>query len=313
MGHHPAMLKFVNCCLCSSAEQKPYLTVEGWTLVRCPQCGLIYLNPRPPADRLENTYTSDYFNKIISSDPIVLPTDQSKIKQYVGSQAPRIWQVSRYAVPPGRLLDIGCGPGYFLARARQEGWDAQGLDVSEWAANYAKEHFGIDVRVGTPDRIIALWQNEFDVITMFHVLEHLSNPLASLMEIKQSLRHQGILIIIVPNIGSFEARHAGQSWEGLRLPYHLYHFTPKTLNHMLNKAGFDVLRIYEEPSQLVANWIKRLIKIYHPPETRVRQDGMDPSSLYDPKITVVSKVYAATLGRLFAGRTLGAIARKAES
>jgi len=302
----------VSCNLCSSNETETYLRVKEWTLVRCRQCGLICLNPRPSTCELPELYTSEYFTQVISSDSIDLPTDERGIEARIWSQALRVRRVGQYASPPGRLLDIGCGPGYFLACAAREGWDVQGIDISRWAVDYAKEHLGLDVQVGTPDRIDELWHNDFDVITLFHLLEHLPDPLETLQAIKGALRDKGIIVITVPNMGGFEARYYGKSWRGLSIPYHLYHFTPVTITQMLGKAGFNVLTVRKQPSQLVANWIKKLIGRRSRPESEEDGNETDGAAPSAPQISTISKIYATTVGRIFTGRGMTVVARKVE-
>lgn len=303
-----SILETVNCNLCSSDYSQVYLEVGQWLLVRCRECGLIYLNPRPSVHELPELYSSEYFTEVISSDFTHLPTSEREIETLVRSQSLRVQRLGQHASPPGRLLDVGCGPGFFLACASRQGWDVQGIDISQWAADYAEEYLGLEVQVKAPAQIGDLWHNAFDAITMFHLLEHLPDPLEALQAIREALRENGVLIIVVPNISGFEARYYDRDWRGLSIPYHLYHFTPDTATQMLGKAGLEVLTVHKHPSQLVADWIKRLIG-----RSSLKNGGekeMGDATSYVPRVSCVSKIYAATLGRIFTGRGMTVVARK---
>lgn len=304
-------LESVTCNLCSSDDAEVYLQAKGWTLVRCNHCGLVYVNPRPFPDELPELYDSVYFNETISSDTSDLPTDKSEIETRIISQTLRVQQVKQYAHPPGRLLDVGCGPGFFLACAAREGWNVYGLDISQWAVDYAQKYLSLEVQQGKITQATTLYAHRFDVITMFHLLEHLPNPLEALRAIKQALREEGIIVVTVPNIGGFEARYYGKEWRGLSIPYHLYHFTPDTIAQMLSKAGFQVLALHVQPSPLVADWIKKLMRMRLFPESNKRKENKIGNAVPSvPQISAFHKVYATTLGRVFSGRSMTVVARK---
>jgi SAM-dependent methyltransferase len=139
-------------------------------------------------------------------------------------------------------LDVGANDGFFLHLARQSGWDVQGVEIAESAAAYAREVFDLDVFVGQlteanfPDQA-------FDVVTFWHVLEHVHDPLGHLQETYRILKPGGLLIVEVPNISSWQARLFGARWRALDTPRHLYHFSPDSLKAMLQKAGFMCFRV----------------------------------------------------------------------
>lgn len=141
----------------------------------------------------------------------------------------------------GRILDIGCGRGIMLYLLKKRGWDVHGVQISRPAADYAKTKLGLNIFVGN---IIDsdYPPNFFDVITLIHVLEHLPNPDECLSYCYKLLRREGTLIIEVPNIGSFPARIFQDKWFALDLPNHIYHFTQLTMEKMLIKNGFKVIR-----------------------------------------------------------------------
>lgn len=141
----------------------------------------------------------------------------------------------------GTILEVGCATGFFLAYARNVGWEVWGIETSEYAARYARESLGLKVLTGTVSTV-NLPERYFDVIMMSHVLEHFPDPLNALRQMRSWLKHDGILVIRVPDIGSLDAIVYGRNWEGWRIPYHLYHFSPRSLRAMLRRAGFRVLK-----------------------------------------------------------------------
>jgi SAM-dependent methyltransferase len=144
-------------------------------------------------------------------------------------------------LPPGRLLDVGSGKGAFLAAARDAGWDVLGVEFAAEAAEAARATFGIDVIVG--DFLAIRPLGTFDVVTMWHVLEHVRDPMGALVHAADSLKPDGRLVVSVPNIESLQARLGGEDWFHLDLPRHLFHFTPRSLATLVEGAGFRVERI----------------------------------------------------------------------
>jgi SAM-dependent methyltransferase len=136
----------------------------------------------------------------------------------------------------GRLLDFGCGGGVFLERMHLQGWRVTGLDVSGAAVTRIQRDLALPAYVGTLPHP-ALPPAGFDVITMWHSLEHVHAPLAVLREARRLLAPGGRLLIAVPNIDSLPFRWFGRSWFALDLPRHLTHFSPRTLRLMLERAG----------------------------------------------------------------------------
>lgn len=301
-------IEFVSCNLCGQRDTIRHLHTSDWTLVRCCHCGLIYTNPRPSTEKLSELYTREYFGRFVSDNPSGFPTDQEEMEACVSTQTLRVMQIGQCVSGPGRLLDVGCGPGFFMARAAREGWSVQGIDVSAEAANYGEEYLGLKIRVGTPENVGDLWCNRFHVITMFHLLEHLPDPVAALCAVGNALRKKGTLVVTVPNIGSSEARYFGADWKGLDLPYHLYHFDPRSLSQILEKAGFEVLSVHRQASQLVADWVKHLLLRRQPSKQAKSPNRGGPAS--NPRISTASRLYRATVGRIITGRGMTVMARK---
>jgi 2-polyprenyl-3-methyl-5-hydroxy-6-metoxy-1,4-benzoquinol methylase len=142
---------------------------------------------------------------------------------------------------PGRLLDVGAGPGFMVSAARARGWDAIGLDLNEWAARYAREELGVEVRVSALDDA-HLPTGSFDAVTMMDLLEHVPNPGALVAEAARVTRPGGMLAVLTPDAGSPLSRALGRRWpELVRVPEHLVLVSARGLKALLEHHGYEVI------------------------------------------------------------------------
>jgi SAM-dependent methyltransferase len=140
-----------------------------------------------------------------------------------------------------KLLDIGCGRGLMLKTAQQAGWEVHGTEVNDDAAYHAREILGLNVRSGELEEA-GFKKGMFDVITAWHVLEHLKDPQSTLAACRALLADEGVLVIEVPNLSSLQARLSGRHWFHLDVPFHLHHFTRHSIERVLENAGFIVVK-----------------------------------------------------------------------
>jgi len=241
------------CILCQTSERDHLIEKEGWTVYRCPTCGLGFLDPRPSESEIEGLYRSDYFSEQYDGG---IDPDSPQYKKRMSGEQHRtkfIKSVKR----TGHLLDIGCGYGYFLDAARREGYKVHGLDVSEWAARYAVKKLGLSMTIGKIGDVHFPSQN-FDIITMWHSLEHTPNPHMALQRAKSWLKQDGILVIDVPNYNGTDARYKWEDWVGWQLPYHYWHFTFSSLKQLLSHHGFIVIKHKDYHSEVVKENLKRI-------------------------------------------------------
>jgi ubiquinone/menaquinone biosynthesis C-methylase UbiE len=200
-------------------------------VVVCDACGLRYTRPLPTPGELATLYGEEYY---VNNKPRLASADFVRVLFERSVQ----WQHRRALLKrrPGRVLDVGCGNGEFLATLGARGWEVYGTEFSEAGCALARSK-RITVHQGTlpsarfPDRF-------FDVVTLWHVLEHLPEPPVELAEIGRVLRDDGLLVVEVPNSDSLTFRLCGRRWYHLDLPRHLQHFTPTTLQRLLGQAGF---------------------------------------------------------------------------
>jgi SAM-dependent methyltransferase len=237
-----------------------------------------YLNPRPTAGCIGHFYPADYecyavpqptrhgpsawrraLEQLVLSHRYEYPPAPTALGRMIATLAAPFCSPSRdsfTAIPyvgAGKLLDVGCGSGWYAHRMRARGWDVTGLDFSPHAAARVRDHFHIPVHVGTlphPD----VKPESFDAITMGAMLEHVHDPHLVIATAAEALRPGGLLAICVPNLASWQVRHFGVDCWSLELPRHLLHFTPATLRQLVERHGLAVreLRIIGRK-----NWMHR--------------------------------------------------------
>jgi ubiquinone/menaquinone biosynthesis C-methylase UbiE len=238
-------METVACNLCGNTTAAAYyhltdllLEREQITtqLVQCTQCGLIYQNPRPTLDEMGQHYPQEYESYAATSanKPSWLMR-----KAFAVGVDKRCRTITRYQTG-GKLLDVGCAAGNFLhGMQRYPQWELYGLEINEYAAQTARDEYGLNVTTGTIESA-AFPDNFFDAITLWDVLEHLHDPLASLNEIRRILKPGGMLVMRMPNGESWDARLFGPYWAGLDAPRHLYVFDRATLSALLKKADLPI-------------------------------------------------------------------------
>jgi 2-polyprenyl-3-methyl-5-hydroxy-6-metoxy-1,4-benzoquinol methylase len=224
------------CILCGSLERSPLYSNDKWQIYKCENCTLGILDPRPSKDELDNLYASNYFQTHYNS-PLSLSSPEMKKRLMQEDHRLRFFRKFKHG---GKVLDIGCGRGYFLLACRKAGYEVEGVDISATAASYVEGELKIPVRVGEFDKI-DFESVSYDVITMWHSLEHTTNPNKYLIRAGKLLKDDGVLIVDVPNYAGHDAKMNWQNWPNWDLPYHIYHFTKDSLTCLLRKHGFAVI------------------------------------------------------------------------
>ena len=231
-----------------------------YTVARCRKCGFLYQKPRVDDAHLADCYPDHYPRHQEPSPRIPFKGSAGRVKAvrwalarglgyatfhdatagwWTRLRARRVLRRIRWDCPPwrgqGRYLDVGCGSGGALGVAGALGWEVTGVEVDEAAAEKARR-FTSEIHVG--DVLSAPFAaGRFDVVTAFHVLEHVPDPVAVLRRMLRWLAPGGLLIVEVPNAGGLGAAIFGKAWSGLELPRHLSHFSPETLTRAVELAG----------------------------------------------------------------------------
>lgn len=222
-------------------------TREFFQMIRCPSCTARYLHPFPSPDDLARFYPPGYWWEPAATGTSAPARALHRLAAWyrnfvLGDHVRFVKQRLRLTPRPSRplrLLDIGCGAGAFLNQCQRAGFAVHGLDASAQAARYAAQAYGVEVMVSAIDAPSAP-AARYDAITMFHVLEHLCDPVAALRTAGQWLVPGGDLIVQVPNGDSLQARWLKTRWYGLDPPRHLINFNLRALRIALARAGFHV-------------------------------------------------------------------------
>jgi 2-polyprenyl-3-methyl-5-hydroxy-6-metoxy-1,4-benzoquinol methylase len=224
--------------------ETPRLTFK---MIKCSNCGLIYLNPRPNKEFVKYYYPDNFYNfrkeageilsKVVKVSRLYL--DRWNRKKIIE----KVKIVERWS-PVGKLLDVGCAAGEFLNYMKKRNWDVNGVEISPDMCRYAEDRYKIDCFNGDLLEMIVN-QGEFDVITFWASLEHLYDPLGTLRKANKILRPGGKIVVLVPNAESLEDKwFRNVDRNPIDVPRHLYHFSPSTLERLFDAAGFKIVRIY---------------------------------------------------------------------
>lgn len=237
--------EFIRCNLCGSGSTAKYMSIDGFKIVKCKNCSLIYVNPRLKPKSLHKIYDRKYYkNSAFKGDKSALYGYDEYLKEkdlIVATFKKRLEQIEKFS-KPGKLLDIGCAFGFFLELAKKHKWLAQGIEISQAGYNYAKNNLKLNV-TNKPLEEANFKSSSFDVVTIFDVIEHIPNPQKTVKEIRRILKPNGLIVVTTPDIGSLAAKILGKNWEEVkRVREHIYFFSRNTLRKMLEANGFKILR-----------------------------------------------------------------------
>lgn len=243
-------VEYIVCPLCSSKAQKRLHQEGDYRMVRCLRCGLVYQNPRPSQQELLQAYQT------------YLPEGEEAIEAWGKMIAPVLKRgadlIERH-IPPGRLLDVGSGYGFFLALMQSRGWEVQGLEVSPTGAEYGRKRWGLPI-LSQPWEQASFPEGAFDVVTAFYVIEHLPDPLAFLREVHRIVRPGGMILLRYPHTTPIKAilsliRIKNRLYH---LPFHLSDFSPSTMRRALGETGFIMIKTviggFTAPADSAGKW-----------------------------------------------------------
>jgi 2-polyprenyl-3-methyl-5-hydroxy-6-metoxy-1,4-benzoquinol methylase len=294
----------IKCDLCGSDEfsllfnGSDYLSFSPlvFELKKCKKCGLVNLNPRP-----ENiTYFYEDYRKGPSGNDIfdfLAPNRIKKIEKFKNQ---------------GVILDIGCGQGGFLSAMKKNGWETYGVELNKEACNFARYTYGLE-NINNNDLLSTDFpDNFFDVVTLWHVFEHLRKPQDTLKKIYKILKVDGLLIIESPNFNSLQSRVFKDRWFNLDLPRHLYQFSPAILKQYFNKTNFTIIKrdYFVNPLINLVSLKKSLLRstgVLRAPNSDQAVESSSTSYLHRYRLSRKIFSFALNIGCLLISTTLNLI------
>jgi 2-polyprenyl-3-methyl-5-hydroxy-6-metoxy-1,4-benzoquinol methylase len=235
-GEHGLRTEQISCPICRRSTNEARLWKKNnFHYVRCLNCGLIYINPQYSDKAVADIYSNVLYDQKSERLDLILPT----LHKYKGRLLKKFERFRR----THHLLDVGCFKGFFLYSASRRGWKTFGTEVSVPATGFASRELGLQVDLGDLLHLPHLRQFDFDVVTLFDVIEHLSRPYLYLQRAHELLRPGGLLYMETPNFHALPRFVLGKRWTIFN-SLHRYYFTPGTMKRILQMIGFENIRIH---------------------------------------------------------------------
>lgn len=254
------MQEIKSCPVCEGSELSQHLSCKDYTvshetfnLLKCKDCELLITSPRPETDKLGEYYKSEDYISHTSNANSLIDKVYLIARKYTLNKKLKL--ISRY-YKPGKLLDYGCGTGEFINHCKSNGWDITGVEPSDTAR--AKATALTQTAIKTTADELGNWK--FDVISLWHVLEHIPALDETITNLLEHLNSNGTLFIAVPNYKSYDAQHYKNIWAGYDVPRHLWHFSPETLKKLLSKRSLTLKEIV--PMKLDSFYVSMLSEKY---------------------------------------------------
>jgi 2-polyprenyl-3-methyl-5-hydroxy-6-metoxy-1,4-benzoquinol methylase len=235
------MIKKNECLLCKFEDYKVIKAINEYNFKECRQCGLIYIDPQPDEETIKKLYPEKYFHSqhpqgyhdIIARKDDVINYRLKAIMDLINNLSPN----------KGRLLEVGCALGYFLKLAQNTGWEAQGVELSPWAAQYAREKTNVKVLTGKLEDV-NFQDAYFDAIVMIELIEHTQAPDVFLKEVYRILKPDGIILITTPNSKSIHGKIWSRKFQEIFLILeHLFLFSIPTIKRILELTNFKLIHL----------------------------------------------------------------------
>ena len=232
-----------------------FLSGEEFNIVKCDSCGFKFTNPIPNEIQLAKYYDSSEYISHSNVKAGIINNIYQIVREFTIGKKVKL--VKRY-IKTGQALDIGCGTGEFLYALSKQNFQTTGIEPNDLARKYAIENYNLNVY--TESELVKLESKKYNVISLWHVLEHVYDLNERIKQIKTLLAKDGILIVALPNSDSWDAKHYNKFWAAYDCPRHLYHFNQKSVIDIFSKYGFDVIKI--KPMIFDAFYISMLSEKY---------------------------------------------------
>lgn len=233
-----------NCPVCAShnfeeevVAKDHTVSQEKFRIVKCQNCGFLFTNPRPSEKAIAKYYDSDaYISHSNTKKGVINKIYHIVRKRALKSKLKLINSLSER----GKILDAGCAIGAFLEVCQKDTWQVAGIEPDTSARKIAQNTLNINIYESILEADFA--DNEFQMITLWHVLEHIHQLDASIEKLKKWLAPKASLLIAVPNANAHEKNKFGAFWAAYDVPRHLYHFTPETFEKLMQKHNLKVVK-----------------------------------------------------------------------
>lgn len=240
-----------NCPICDSDQigdikkiKDHSHTNESFPLVKCGACDFHFTQDIPTPETIGPYYKSENYVSHSDTQKGLFFKVYHSVRNYMLKKKKTLVETAA-GKKSGHLLDIGTGTGYFPNTMIQGGWTADGIEQDPDTRAYAGKKFNFSVH--DTEQLYKFEDNSFDAVTMWHVLEHVHDLNEYIQQIYKILKKDGVFIVAVPNHTSFDAEHYGEFWAAWDIPIHLWHFSPKTIQSLMEKHGFNVEKITPMP------------------------------------------------------------------
>ncbi len=257
------LIPIENCPICQSTHNKLWrkgidhnVSNDTFSIVQCEDCGFRFTNPRPTENTIGDYYKSSNYVSHSGTKKGVINKIYHAVRKKAIVQKELLIQ-NHNTTQGKKLVDIGCGTGDFLAYCKTKNWDVLGLEPDSDARSIALKN---NVMAHPLDHIKSIENESIDVITMWHVLEHVYHLNDDIKEFKRILKPNGTLMIAVPNCSSHDADHYKEHWAALDLPIHLYHFQPKNIEDLFSRHNMKLEKIL--PMKYDAYYISMISERY---------------------------------------------------
>jgi 2-polyprenyl-3-methyl-5-hydroxy-6-metoxy-1,4-benzoquinol methylase len=239
------MILLNKCPVCDGQKLTPKLdcldhttSKETFTIVSCGTCDFTFTNPRPLNENLGDYYKSEMYISHTNNTKGVFNWMYQNVRNYtIGTKVSLLKSIKK----TGTHLDIGCGTGEFLDACKLSGFITKGIEPSELARKQAINNHGLNISSNT--NLSQYTDLEFDSISMWHVLEHVTNLNETIKQLHRILKPDGKIIIAVPNHKSWDAKFYQEFWAAWDVPIHLWHFSKETIEHLFKNSNFSLEKI----------------------------------------------------------------------
>ncbi len=232
--HSDEKLAEIGCNICGSRDFEDYFVVEESRFVKCRRCGLVYQNPQPIFSDLKNRYNEEYFRYELENEENFFNL------MLLGLNDISFWSITAN-FREREFLDIGCATGMLISYMEKKGWKGRGVEICRESAEYGIKKRGVDIFIGTLEEA-SFPDNSFSVVHFSHLIEHLTDPRSFMLEVHRIVRGNGYVIVTTPNIDGLQAKIFGTEWRSA-IPDHLFLFSKKTLQRLVEETGFEVVKI----------------------------------------------------------------------